>query len=587
MDGKPTYEDFMRRISQNQTIDSKMKEATEKYQRGELENAENIYKEILQIDPRHADALHQLGLIAHDKGDAAQAVDYISAAIQVESKNPIYHNNLGTAFVEKGNLAEASACYQKATELNPAFCEAYNNLGIVLEKQGLHKQSAEACTQALNLKPDYAPAHSGLGTALYSLGDIDLALHHYCEAVRIDPDFLEAYNNLGELLEKLNRVDEARKAVDNAIRLQPNSYKARLNLATLEYRDERYEEACSILAKLLEEDPSHPSFPRAASLMGLACDKLGHFERAFKSFLEGNHYISNSSEAGLLEEASMKHLNSIEYLRRWFSSENISAMDNYVPLRDDRQPVFLVGFPRSGTTLVDQILAAHSSVRTIEEKPTLAEITGDFFENENRLQALISLSTEEIDNYRLRYWERVNNELKGEEQPVVTVDKLPLNIIWLGLICRFFPQAKVIVALRDPRDVIISNFMQDYELNRSMYHFLTLETTATFYAAVMGLYIHYREVLPMECLEIHYEDLVFDTVSEIRRILDFLNLSWEEPILNYHAAAKERKICTPSYKQVVKPIYTEAVARWVHYRSWLEPVLPVLKPVLKILGYDT
>lgn len=587
MGGQPTYEEFMRRMFQNQAIDSKMQEATEYYQIGKLENAENIYKEILETDPRHADALHQLGLIANDKGDSAQAIDYITAAIQVESDNPIYHNNLGTAFVEKGDLAEANACYQKATELNPNFLEAYNNLGIVLEKQGLHKQSAEACSQALKLKPDYAPAHSSLATALYSLGDIDLALHHYYEAVRIDPDFLDVYNNLGEMLEKLNRVDEARKAVDHAIRLQPTSYKAKLNLASLEYRDERYEEARSILEELLEGDPSHESFPRAAHLMGLVCDKIGHFEKAFKAFLEGNRYVLNSSEAALFEEASMKQLSSVEYLRRWFSSENISLMDNYVPMKDVRQPVFLVGFPRSGTTLVDQILNAHSSVRTIEEKSTLAEITGDFFENENRLEELISLSGEEIDNYRLRYWEAVNNELKGEEQPSLIVDKLPLNIIWLGLIYRFFPDARIIVALRDPRDVTISNFMQDYKLNRSMYHFLTLESTATFYAAVMDLYIHYRKVLPMEFLEIRYEDLVFGTVSEIRKVLDFLNLSWEERILNYYAAAKQRRISTPSYKQVVKPIYREAVARWVNYGSWLEPVLPVLEPVVKELGYDS
>jgi len=378
--------------------------------------------------------------------------------------------------------------------------------------------------------------------------------------------------------------------VDAALSTEPGSYKANLNLATLEYRNGNFKAARHILSRLLHDDPSHRFSANAWSLLGLACDKLGEFETAFGAFVEANRRVLNADDAQRVGDESARQLASIGALREWFTQEKVADWGRRTSVDDLPTPVFLVGFPRSGTTLLDQILHAHSAVRTLEEKPTLTKMTTDFLDGknrgENRLQALSHLTGKQIAFYRSDYWERVCRVLGTYDKGSVIVDKLPLNIVWLGLIYCFFPDAKVIVALRDPRDVALSNFMQLFQLNRSMYHFLSLEGTAAFYGAVMDLYHHYRSVLPLNRIEIRYEDLVHHTASELVRLIDFLGLNWEDGILEFHGAAKQRKITTPSYRQVVKPIYRQAVGRWRNYRKHLQPVLPELAPFVKAFGYD-
>jgi Flp pilus assembly protein TadD len=586
MDKKPAYEEFVRRIYESQKIDIELQKAIQHHQSGQLQMAEVGCRRILEISPNHSDALHLLGLISHELGDNVKAVSLIKRAIEKDPGNPIYFNNLGTASKEQGDLDDAISCYRKAIELKADFAEAYNNLGIVLEEQGRLNEAIEASGTALTLKPDYAPAHTCLAKVLYEQGQIELAIHHYREVVRLNPESVEAYNNLATTLEKLNRLGDAREAVAAALQLEPKSYEANLNQATLEYRSGNYEAARRILAKLLREDPSHKFFAETSSLLGLVYDKLGDFNAAFGAFLEANRCVLNSHDADFFSHESVRQLAFITRLRKWFTSEKIAVWATDLPVDGLSVPVFLGGFPRSGTTLLEQILNAHSKVTTIEERPTLTKITNDFVNEENSLDSLTSLSRKVIAAYRSDYWARVYPVEDSTEKRGMIVDKLPLNIIWLGLIYRFFPEAKVIVALRDPRDVTISSFMQNFRLNRSMYHFLTLEGTAKFYAVVMDLYLHYRRILPLDFIEVRYEDLVFNTESEMRRLIDFLGLAWEDKVLRYYLTAKQRKITTPSYKQVIKPIYQESIARWINYRRWLEPVLPHLNRFVKALGYN-
>jgi hypothetical protein len=247
--------------------------------------------------------------------------------------------------------------------------------------------------------------------------------------------------------------------------------------------------------------------------------------------------------------------------------------------------VFLIGFPRSGTTLLDQILDAHPALHTMEEKPAIdivkqavERLTGGYPD------ALASLTAEDTVKLRRVYFAEVARFMGGVPQGIL-VDKMPLNTIEVGLIHRLFPRARILLALRHPCDVVLSGFMQAFKPNAAMVHFGDLADTARFYASVMGLWRRYAEVLPLEVLTTRYEDLVTDFEAETRRILAFLELPWDDSVLTYAERAKSRAIATPSYHQVVQPIYARSVGRWRNYREQMADVLPLLRPFVDVFGY--
>jgi hypothetical protein len=234
---------------------------------------------------------------------------------------------------------------------------------------------------------------------------------------------------------------------------------------------------------------------------------------------------------------------------------------------------------------LDQILDSHPDLHTMEERPVLdivkqrvRELPGGYPD------ALAGMGADEIDALRKLYFEQVAEQMGGRPRGTV-VDKLPLHTIDVGLIYRLFPEAKLLLALRHPCDVVLSSFMQPFEPNPAMVQFGNLADSAQFYRAVMGLWQKYAAVLPVRYLESRYEDLIADFESQTRRILDFLELPWNDAVLGYKERAKSRRIATPSYHQVVQPIYARSVSRWLNYREQMSDVLPVLQPLIEAFGY--
>ncbi|MDA0700698.1 MAG: sulfotransferase, partial [bacterium] len=250
-------------------------------------------------------------------------------------------------------------------------------------------------------------------------------------------------------------------------------------------------------------------------------------------------------------------------------------------------PVFLVGFPRSGTTLTEQILAAHPRLLTTDEEPFLPDLTREWpaLAGVAYPHGLASLSDDAVaqlrDRYRAALAERFGAGAEGRR----VVDKLPLNILHLGLIRRLFPTAPVIVALRDPRDVVLSCFMQQFAPNASMVQFFDLARSARFYAAVMGLWLGWRDGLAPAALESRYEDVVQDVEGAARRLIAHVGEPWTDAVLGYAAAARGRAITTPSYRDVGEPIHGRARGRWRRYEKQLAPVLGILDPYARALGY--
>jgi hypothetical protein len=249
-------------------------------------------------------------------------------------------------------------------------------------------------------------------------------------------------------------------------------------------------------------------------------------------------------------------------------------------------PVFLVGFPRSGTTLLDQILASHPEITTLEERDTLIDSATALIRPDVTFESWATLGDGDIERFRQLYRQQVQAGLLGAPMKRVFVDKLPLNAVFLPIIHRLFPTAKIVLAVRDPRDVVLSCFQQRFGMNAAMFQLLRLDTAARYYDAVMGLVRVSRATFPLVVHEVRYESVVADFDGTVKGLLDFLELSWDEAVRSYAETAKARAIGTPSASQVVQPLYTTAQGKWRNYRAFLEPVLPVLAPWVKAFGYE-
>ncbi|MEQ1493711.1 MAG: sulfotransferase [Terricaulis sp.] len=247
---------------------------------------------------------------------------------------------------------------------------------------------------------------------------------------------------------------------------------------------------------------------------------------------------------------------------------------------DARSPVFLIGFPRSGTTLLDQILSSHSGIVCLEESEHFSEALGDVISDPARAFAPDALTDDEIVRIRGSYWRRV-----GDHGAPIVVDKYPLNIVVLPLIKRVFPNAKIIFALRDPRDVVLSCFQQRFTINAAMAQFLELGRAGAYYDEVMALFERCRERFDLDLHQVRYEDLVANLETAARELCAFLGVSFETAMLNYRETALKRDIATPSARQVIEPLYNRSIGRWRRYEEELKPVLPVLAPWAERYGY--
>lgn len=586
---------------------------------GRLHDARRAYESCLQTEPDHAPALLRLGQLALRAGKPRDAVSYLQRSLAVDPKvdgghavlAPALHllgrvqeaashyrsaltrapgdaglnNAYGACLHQLGEMEQAATQFRRAIELAPQDPSAYNNLGSVMHEMGRPDQAAEQYQRALNLEPDQAAVHANLGIVAKELWHMDDAIRHLTRAVELQPEFAKAHANLAVALHATNRLEEAKDAATQALRLEPGNPLATIVAASLDRHAGRLDEAASRLEKLAATRP--PDDAVASMQHELACvyDRKGDYEKAFTAFQVSNHARS---------EPAIKHgmdgrysLSIIDRMMKLLTPGVTQDWPRQVPDDGLPTPGFLVGFPRSGTTLLEQVLASHPRVATLSERPALDTARKKLDQTgRNYPTDLAGLSSEAVGAMRRAYWDVVTQELGGQQLEKLVIDKNPLNIVHLALVYRLFPGAPVIFALRDPRDVCLSCFMQDFQLNSAMIHFCTMEGTAAFYNRVMQLWDRTRSIVPLRYMYTRYESIVDDFEAEARRVLDFLDLQWSPDVLDYAATAKERQILTPSYDQVVRPIYTSSIGRWRNYRNEMAEALTVLAPYLVEFGYE-
>jgi tetratricopeptide (TPR) repeat protein len=488
-----------------------------------------------------------------------------------------------------GRLDEARWDLEQAVAQRPRDARALCLLGNVLGLQGRFGLGVECVRRAVAAGDRSVAAHRLLAELLMNDGRPDEALECAKKATRLDTKDGAAWRAVADCHEKMRRIDQALEAIETALALAPDDGASIVRRARLLREAGRLDEARRAIDEAIAvEWPADV----AASLhreRGMILDRLGAFDEAFEAFATRGRLEAARPVARSIDEDEAFDL--VDRLRAGFTAEHPRRFDAGDFDGGHPRLAFLVGFPRSGTTMTEQVLAAHPAIRTSDEAAVLEvvwkqlhAVTG---EERSTASALARIDRDEALALRAFYWTGVR-ELVGAPVPAgaLLVDKMPLNIMYAGMIDVLFPDAKLIVALRDPRDVCLSNLMQEYRLNIAMKNFLSLERTTLFYERVMSLWLALRGVIHIPFIEVRYEDTVRDLEAEARRMLAHLGVPWDDRVLAFHERARERQISTPSFAAVAAPVHVGAVARWRKYERHLAPWMDRLRPFVEAFGYD-
>ena len=573
-------------MNEQQLSEKSLDEARELHRAGEAAAAEPIYRRILAEQPEHPDALHLLGVVELQCGNAPAAIDLIEQAIAAKPDEAAYHNNLGNALMASGAAGQAEAAFRRATELDATGVGPHFNRAVALHADGRHEAAEDAYHRTLSLDADHLGALNNLGRMLRLQGRAEEAVDLLRRAVALSPDSFDRAATLAVALEAVDALDEAREVARRVLAQSPGHPVGNLVSAILDHRAGRFQESRARLEKLLAGGPGPAIAANAEFELGQAYDRLGDADAAFAAFSRANTGQSKLPEA---EGANPQRY--VERLRRnraYFTRERVAGWER-IPGGDERPaPVFFVGFPRSGTTLMETMLRAHPRLATTGERSPLREVRRRLLERHGgaAYPACVGpMGAAEADEARGWFWDHAEGAV-GAAPSRRLVDKLPLNIVELGLAARLFPDAPVVMALRDPRDAVLSCFMREFEPNDAMAHFNTLDGAAHLYAAVMELWLQYREDLGLRILEYRYEDLIAAPDPTARTIIEFIGEPWSDAVLDYRTSTAGRRIDTPSRERVAEPLSARAIGRWRAYQAHLAPVLPRLDPFVRAFGYD-
>ncbi len=536
--------------------------------------AAECYERIVAADPADWEIWNNLGNARREAGDLDGAAEALGRARRLRPGVAQIQLNYAMALAAAGRLDESVEPYAAAARLEPRNAALQLELGKLLRHLGRQSAAVEPLGRAAALAPGEAEVQVELGRALAGLGELDSAEAAYRRALALASGGALAWLELGIVLERGNRLDSLGPLLDEAeakgVAADDLAYLHALRLN----EEGRMEEAL----ELARRAPADVEPERRALLIGKLADRIGDGKAAFDAFAEANRIAADEPAATRADPEDYRRR--VEALAElvspgWFESWSPLERGGRPP------PVFLVGFPRSGTTLLDTVLMGHPDVEVLEEEPILEPVS----ERLGGFERLPDLGQAEADSLRALYFAGLDR-LVADSAGKTVIDKLPLNLLAAPLIHRLFPDARILFAQRHPCDVVLSCFMQSFEINDAMANFLDLEDSARLYDLALAFWERCREALPFKVHTVRYEALVENLEAEARAVLDFLGLPWDPAVLDHRRTARARgTISTPSYSQVTRPIYREASGRWERYREQMAPVLPILAPWARRLGY--
>jgi tetratricopeptide (TPR) repeat protein len=533
---------------------------------GRLKDAADHYQNALSVRPGYAAAHNDIAGILHLLGRSNEAIDHYRHALSARPDNADAHYNLANVLAGLGRPAEALPHYTKALEIRPRFAEAHNNFGNLLQKLARHDEAVVQYAAAVAAKPDYAAAYHNLGKACFALDRYDQAVAAYEKALAIDPSRPAVYHDLGAAHMVLGHFREAYAAFADAVARDPWNAAVHLNLAGLAPFTAG-EPRLLALEKLAEFAPSLGENNKIALhfALGKAYADLGDSDRSFRHLLDGN--ALKRRQIAYDEAATLGRFASI---RAAFTPEVIQDLGGY---GDNSQlPVFIVGMPRSGTTLLEQILASHSGVSGLGEIDDFAKAVKELpGASKDFAEFLSGLGIGDLRRLGRNYVNSVGAKAPGAMR---IADKMLTNFAYVGLIHLALPNARIIHACRDPVDTCLSCFSLLFTDDLPFTY--DLAEVGRYYRAYAELMRHWHAVLPEGVMiDVHYEDVVADLEGQARRLVAHCGLGWEDRCLDFHRT--QRPVHTASVAQVRRPIYRDSVGRSRTYGDLLNPVLDALE----------
>jgi tetratricopeptide (TPR) repeat protein len=492
------------------------------------------------------------------------------------------------AWVQK-DFAQHIELLERATRLNPSNVSVLMQLGRVHGLRCDYAAATRYFERAVRVAPRPTEALAQVGAHCREFRKSELAEHFLQLAVGQKDVRPEMLVELAELYERQRRRDEAAALIERALHLNAACAPALLALARLERQAGRLETAEHILRSLpAGTDPAIRI--RASYELGGVLDRLGRYDEAMSAFLEAKTLLRPQFERPAAElkvmRARLQDLTvkaNAARLREWF--------DCLPQLQPSHRLVLLGGHPRSGTTLLEQVLDAHPDVISAEETEIFyddayAPLLRGLPDDTALFDALATATPGRLQQSRRNYFTAMELALGQPISGRLLVDKNPSYTFLIPALVRIFPEIKFLIALRDPRDVVLSCFMQNLPSNQVGAACLTLESTAAEYTALMGIWRTFAPLLAGRQLEVRYEDMVNDLEPVARKTLEFLDVPWNAKVLGFDEHARNKLVRSPTYADVTQPVYKRAVGRWRNYQKYLEPHLAKLEPFVKAFGYE-
>ena len=554
---------------------------------GRLDEAVASYEAALAIKPDFAECLYNLGNALHERGNQDEAVASYEKALSLNPDFAEAYDNLGNALRDQGKLDEAVASHRKAIAIDPDYAEAHNNLGNALQAQGKPDEAVASYRRAIALKSDYAEAHNNLGNTLRDLGRLDEAVAGYRRAVEIRPDFAETHNNLGLALKAQGKLDDAVASYRKALTAAPDLAVAHNNLGTALLEQGKTDEAVACydraigiepdyaeayqnlsramtfaggeaqIAKMLElhgqENLSDHDRALVGFALGKAFEDIGDYERSFGFIREANRFRKRELGYSFRQDELL-----FSGIREKFDSGASLPAISLPPVeRGAVVPVFILGMPRSGTTLVEQIVSSHADVYGAGELECLAAGVARF--------SLMSepLSEDSIRALRDFYLAEVGT-LNATER--IITDKMPHNFRWIGFILAAFPEAKIIHVKRDKMATCWSVYKHYFATTGNGFAY-DLSDLAGYYSLYEGLMDFWHATFPGKIYDLSYERLTENQEEETKNLISHLGLPWQDSCLAFHE--NRRAVRTASLTQVRQKMYQGSSKDWERYKPYL------------------
>ena len=597
--------------------------AWEAYTRNELAAAVALCRQALPMEKSNVDVLGALGFFLHASRQFEESADVFAKLTKLRPAEPSYWMNLGTAHRCSGRLEAALTAFANAATRGADSADFFYNVGLTHIDRSDFESASLVLAKAVEMAPQDAEIRYRYSLCCYERvrsNEALAALDHWEDFSDLNPEIIA---NIGLLLMKLGEAEKAEAAVRRAVAAADLDPQPLLTLIQLLERTNRLQEAIELLPQLMA-NPQAPSLgPELPLIRAQLAQRLGEHELACTLFSDLVHDCKEPHLRHLLQFPLAKSLDALQQCDLAFDTliaahqsqiellrltapqliargtptmvitrfgcdpDDIASWKDPAAPALEHSPVFVVAFPRSGTTLLELTLDSHPQLASMDEQPFVQNalddmIAGGAFYPEK----LAGLTPAELDTLRAKYWERVRRKLALESGQRL-VDKNPLNILRLPVIRRLFPNAPVILAVRHPCDVMLSCFMQHFRTPDFAFLCSDLQSLAVGYRRTFDFWYQQHALLNPNSMELRYETFARNFAGEVRGILEFLELPWNDAVLRPQETARDKRfISTPSYSQVIEPVSSKAVGRWHAYERGLSPVLPIIEPYLTRWGYE-